>query len=175
MALNIRYFFIVLLFITIVASIFLKPFSSVKIKRENLPQVTFSSFKSFEITENGVESMGVGKEAYKYDKKIIIKSPDFMRRTANGIEKLSANNGIIVENSYVRLYGFAKLSRDDNLTIKSSKMIYNIKKSFYSTEGDKFVAYYGKNIMTGESLKYYQKSGKIFADNIYAKIFEEDR
>ena len=175
MALNVKYFFITLLFGSVIAAVLLKPFETIKIKKENIPQLKFVSFKSFEITKKGVESIGFGSEALKYEKRLTIKFPKFMRQTKKGIETVSANNGVIVEDSYVRLYDFVELSRDDNLTIKSSKMLYDMKTKLYSTEGNRFEAYYGKNVVTGESLKYYQKSGKIFADKIYAKIFEEDR
>jgi len=174
-ALNVKYFFIALLFGSIIAAALLKPFETVKVKKDNLPQLKFVSFESFEITKKGVESVGFGSEAFKYEKKLTIKFPKFMRKTNKGIETVSANNGVIVEDSYVRLYDLVELHRDDNLTIKSSKMLYDMKAKIYSTEGDKFEAFYGKNIVTGQALKYYQKSGKIFADRIHAKIFEEDR
>ena len=50
-----------------------------------------------------------------------------------------------------------------------------MKTNIYSTQGDRFKAYYGENIVTGDNLKYYQESGKIFADKIDAKIYNEDR
>lgn len=175
MALNVKYFFIALLFGSIVAAIFLKPFETIKIEKENLPQLKFISFESFEITKKGVEAVGFGREAFKYERNLTIKFPKFMRQMHKGIETISANNGVIVEDSYARLYDLVELHRDDNLTIKSSKMLYDMKTKIYSTEGSRFEAIYGKNIVTGEALKYYQKSGKIFADRICAKIFEEDR
>ncbi|HIP15347.1 MAG TPA: hypothetical protein EYG74_07650 [Sulfurimonas autotrophica] len=175
MALNVKYFFISLLFGSILAAILLKPFETVKFKKENIPQLKFVSFESFEITKKGVEYVGFGREAFKYKKKLTIKFPKFMIQTHKGVETISANNGVIVEDSYIRLYDLAELHRDDNLTIKSSKMLYDMKTKLYSTEGNKFEAYYGKNVVIGQALKYYQKSGKIFADRIQAKIFEEDR
>jgi len=174
-ALNVKYFLIALLFGSIVAALLLKPFETIKIQKENLPQLKFVSFEIFEITKKGVEFVGFGSEAFKYERNLTIKFPKFKRLTNKGIERISANNGVIVEDSYVRLYDLVELHRDDNLTIKSSKMLYDMKTKLYSTEGNRFEAYYGKNIVTGEALKYYQKSGKIFADRIYAKIFEEDR
>ena len=174
MALNVNYFFIALLFGSIVAAIFLKPFETIKIEKENLPQLKFISFESFEITKKGVESVGFGREAFKYERNITIKFPKFMRQTHKGVETVLANNGVIVEDSYAKLYGLVKLHRDDNLTIKSSKILYDMKTKIYSTKKDRFEVHYGRNVLTGETLKYHQKSGKIFADRIYAKIFEED-
>ena len=174
MALNVNYFFIFLLFVSILAAILLKPFETLKAEKENLPQLKFVSFESFEITKRGVESIGSGSKAFKYDKKLIIKFPKFMRQTRKGVEIVSANNCIVVKDSYVKLYDLVELHRDDNFTIKSSRMLYDMQTKLYSTEGDRFEVYYGKNVVVGEALKYYQKSGKIYADKIEAKIFEED-
>ena len=175
MALRVNIFFIFLLFGAIIASILLKPFKTFKAKKEDTPQLRFVSFESFKITKKGVESIGFGSVALKHNKKLIIKSPKFMRQTNKGIEIISANSGEIVEDSYIKLYNFVELRRNDNFAIKTSKMVYDMKTEIYSTKGSRFEVNYGKSIVIGESLRYNQKSGKIFADKIKAKIFEEGR
>jgi len=172
--LRVNIFFIFLLSGAIVAAILLKPFETLEAKKENIPQLKFVSFESFKITKRGVESIGFGSVALKYDKNLTIKFPKFMRQTSRGVERVSADNGVIVEDSYIKLYNSVELHRNDNFVIKSSKMVYDMKTKLYSTEGNRFEVKYGKNIVTGESLKYNQKSGKIFADKIEAKIFGED-
>jgi len=174
-ALNIKHFFIVLLSVSIAAAVLLKPFDTIKVKHGNLPQLKFVSFESFEITKKGVESIGFGSEALKYEKKVTIKFPKFMRQTDKGVEKVFANRGEIVEDLYIKLYDSVELHRNDNLIIKSSKIVYDMKTNIYSTQGDKFEAYYKEDVITGEDLKYNRNSGKIFADKIYAKIYDEDR
>jgi len=170
-ALNVKYFFIALLLGSIATVVLLKPFKTIEIKRKGYPQLEFISFKSFEITKDGVKSISSGSKAFKYDKKVVIKFPKFTRQTKKGVERVFANNGIVVENSYIKFYDSVELHRDDNLTIKSSKILYDMKTNTYSTKRDRFEAIYGKNIVNGEALKYCQKSGKIFAKKIYAKIY----
>jgi len=173
-ALNLKYSLLLLLTATLGAIFFLKPHKIGNVEKKGVPQVVFLDFKNFEITPDGVESMGRGLMAEKFATVMKVKSPAFRRVTPHGIESIRAKEALYKENRSLLFSKDVKLTREDGWIVSTQKLFYDFKKRVYTTKGLPFVAIYGKSVIEGKNMFYYQKSGKIIADSIKAKIAEED-
>ncbi len=134
----------------------------------------FADFISFEITKNGVESTGRGEIAEKFGRIMKIKAPYFRRLTSHGIESIEAKEALYTQNRSIYFSKDVKLMREDGWYVETDRLYFDLKKKIYTTQGRPFTAYYGKSVIVGRSMVYYQKSGKIRADSIKAKIATED-
>lgn len=174
MALNIKHLLLLLLAATLAAIFFLKPHKISAVKKEGIPQILFLDFISFEISTYGVESVGRGLMAEKFADSMRVKAPKFRRLTPQGTEAIKAKDALYKENRSLLFDKDVELTRDDGWRINTQKLYYDLKRRVYSTEGLPFIARYGKSVIEGKNLFYYQKSGKIRADSIKANIAEED-
>ncbi len=174
MALNIKHALFILFAAALAAIFFLKPHKVGTVEKKGVPQITFFDFNSFEITEKGVESTGRGLMAEKFSHIMKIKAPRFKRLTPHGIESVEAKEAIYTEKRSLLFDKSVVLSREDGWRITTDRIYYDIKKRLYSTQGYPFTAYYGKSVVRGKNMVYYQKSGKIKADSIKADIATED-
>ncbi len=174
MALSIKHILIILFAVTLAAIFFLKPHQTGRVEKKGVPQIMFFDFKSFEITANGVESIGRGLMAEKFARLMKIKSPYFKRLTPHGSESVESKEAIYTENRSLLFKKNVKLWREDGWSITTDRINFNIKKKIYSTQGLPFVAHYGESVVEGKNMVYYQKSGKIKADSIKANIVTED-
>jgi len=165
---------LLLFVVTLAAIFFLKPHRTGKVEKKGVPQIVFFDFKSYEITRNGVESIGHGLMAEKFTNIMKIRAPFFKRLTPAGSESVEAKEAIYTENRSLLFKNDVKLWREDGWRIATERVYFDIRRRIYSTQGLPFVARYGRSVVRGKNMVYYQKSGKIIADSIDANIATED-
>ena len=170
MDLNIRHF-VAILFVASVAALFLlKPHHVTFVNKKGIPQAAFYDFKTYEITSRGVDDILTGTTAKKYPRRLRIEAPRMRRRTPQGDESVTANIGELREKRDIRLDGNVTLRRNDGWRLRTSHLRYAFASRLYTTEGRAFVIDYGQSRIWGKKLRYYQKSGKIYARKIRANI-----
>ncbi|WP_457595003.1 hypothetical protein [Hydrogenimonas sp.] len=174
MGLSIKHLLLLLFFTTLAAIFFLKPHKVGTIEKKGIPQIMFLDFKSYQISEEGVESIGRGLMAEKFGPVMKVKAPYFRRLTPHGVETIEAKEGVYTENRSLLFSRDVRLSREDGWRIATNRVFYDLKKGIYTTQGAPFVAHYGRSVVEGKNMVYYQKSGKIRADSIKANIVNED-
>ncbi len=172
--LNIKHALFILLAAALAAIFLLKPHRVATVDKKGIPQIVFFNFESFEITKNGVESVGRGMMAERFSNVMKVKDPYFKRLAPHGVESIAAKEALYRENRNILFTKSVVLLRDDGWKILTERINYDIKKGNYSTQGYPFTAYYGKSVVRGKNMVYYQKSGKIRADSIKADIETED-
>jgi len=172
--LSIKHLLLLLLAATLAAIFFLKPHKVGTVEKKGIPQIMFLDFESFRISRDGVESIGRGLMAEKFGRIVKIKAPYFRRLTPHGIETVEAKEGIYTEKRSLLFSRDVRLVRDDGWRITTNRVFYDLKKRVYTTQGAPFVAHYGRSVVEGRNMVYYQKSGTIMADSIKANIADED-
>ncbi|WP_300366950.1 LPS export ABC transporter periplasmic protein LptC [Hydrogenimonas sp.] len=174
MGLTIKHFILLFFALAVTALFLLKPYHVSYVNKKGVPQVAFIDFESYEITPKGVLNHLKGTLAKKFSDTLIIENPKLTRLAPRGKESLSARKAIFTQNRGIELKEDVHLSRSDGWNIETSRLYYDIASKLYTTEGSEFLITYGRSIVTGRNLYYYQKSGKIKAETIHAKIAEED-
>ncbi len=174
MDLNIRHF-ILLLFILACAAIFLlKPHHVARIDKREIPQIAFIDFESYEIRPEGVTDHLKGREAKKYPHMLRVRHAELLHLAPKGKESVRADEAIFMEKRGVELKENVHLLKSGGWRLDTSRLYYIPQKKIYTTRGADFVITYGKSVIHGKNLYYYQKSGKIKAESIHARIAEED-
>lgn len=159
---------------TLAAIFFLKPHQTGRVEKKGVPQIMFIDFRSFEITEKGILSVGRGLVAEKFPQFMKIKSPYFKRLTPQGRESIKAKEAVYNEDGTLLFERSVVLKLEEGWQIDTEKTYFDLKRKVYSTAGLPFTARYGESVVRGKNMFYYQKSGKITADSIKADIATED-
>ncbi len=156
------------------AIFFLKPHHVTIIEKKGIPQVSFHNFTAYEIKKSGVTDILKGKRAQRFGSQTIVDLPDLHRLGERGEETVSARRAVFTEKRGIELKKDVKLQRSDGWTMRTSRLYYDLRNRLYTTGSAPFVITFGKSVVYGKKLRYYQKSGKIRAESIRAKIAEED-
>ena len=168
--------FVLLLFAATIAAVFLlKPHRIDVVSKKGVPQVQFIDFDSYEITKAGVDAWLKGALGEKYGPKMHIRKLKLKRRSAAGTEYVTASEALLDDHRSIQLEKKVYLTRSDGWKFVTQRLRYDMKKRIYSTQNLPFVAYYGRSVLHGTNLRYMEKSGKIMAQKIHAKLYEEDR
>ncbi len=175
MDLNIRHFVAILFAASVAALFLLKPHHVTFVDKKGIPQAVFYDFQTYEITPRGVNDILTGLTAKKYPHRLRIEAPRMRRQTPQGEESVAANVGEFREKRDIRLDGNVTLRRSDGWRLRTSHLRYAFAKRLYTTEGRAFVIDYGESRIWGRKLRYYQKSGKIYARKIRANIVRKGR
>ena len=173
MDLNIRHF-ILFLFVLAGAAIFwLEPHHVSLIEKKGIPQIAFIDFESYEITPEGVTNHLKGASAKKFLHTLRVQDAELVHLTPKGEESVRAKEAIFIENRGIELKDDVHLMKS-GWRLDTNRLFYVFEKKLYTTRGAPFVITYGQSVVHGKNLYYYQKSGKIKAESIHAKIAEED-
>ncbi|NPA30261.1 MAG: LPS export ABC transporter periplasmic protein LptC [Epsilonproteobacteria bacterium] len=174
MDLNIRHFIGAMTLLALAAVFLLKPYHVSVSRKEGVPQVAFFDFDSYTIFPEGVRDYLKGSAAWKFGKKLMVYDPVLNRLGDQGREKVVAEEALFVINKAIELKKKVVLERDDGWRMRTPYLYYDMRMKAYTTDKAPFVITYGESIVTGRHLRYYQKSGKIKALNIHAKISRKD-
>ncbi len=174
MDLNIRHFIGAMMLLALAAIFWLKPYHVSVTKHEGVPQVAFFDFDSYTIFPEGVRDYLKGSAAWKFGEKLMVYDPVLNRLGEQGREKVVANEALFVINKAIELKKDVLLEREDGWKMRTPYLYYDMRMKAYTTDRAPFVITYGKSIVTGRHLRYYQKSGKIKALSIHAKISRKD-
>ncbi len=137
------------------------------------PIMQFNNVKTYIISNDGIKAFIEAKMAKRFkdrDELYFIHSNRKIKKTK---EQLSANKGIL-KNNFLYLYGNVIYKNDQNITLTSNTVIYNIKKDILSSK-TKFKLIFNKNVVIGKSFIYFKKQQKLFASNIKANIIMEKK
>ncbi len=174
MGLNIRHFIGIMTIVSASALFFLQPYHVTIIEKHGVPQVAFFDFTTYEIEKSGVSAIVVGSRAERFGKKSVIQNPELRRVAEKGTETVRAKRAILTDNRGIELKKDVLLSRSDGWTMRTARLYYDIPKKLYTTFDAPFVITFGRSVVHGRALRYDQKSGKIKARSIRAKIVDED-
>jgi LPS export ABC transporter protein LptC len=172
--LNIRHFIFLLFVLAFSAIFFLEPYHVSPVVKRGIPQVAFIDFESYEIEKDGITSHLKGKRAEKFPRILRVERAQLVHLAPRGEESVRADEAIFFLQERIELKNNVHLAKSDGWRLDTDRLYYIIGKKLYTTRGSDFTITYGKSVVHGKNLYYYQKSGKIRAESIDAKIAEED-
>ncbi len=79
-----------------------------------------------------------------------------------------------MQNDILTLSGNVLYKENDDKTLSSQKVVYNLKKDILSSDTF-FKATYKESKVWGSSFIYYKKEKRLLADNIKANILTEEK
>jgi len=137
------------------------------------PIMQFNDVKTYIISADGIKAFIEAKTAKRFKDRDELYFIHSNRKTKKMKEQLSANKGIL-KNNFLYLYGNVVYKNDQNTTLNSNTVVYNIKKDILSSK-TKFKLIFNKNVIIGKSFIYFKKQKKLFASNIKANIIMEKK
>ena len=163
---KIYHFFLTLIVLSIVWTIFLKPYKIEEKNVKDLAEVVFDDFILYEFDQNGLKNRLIGKEGIKYQDRLVVIEPNYLR-FENSEEKLKANKGVY-EKDIIHLFGDIEYTTKD-FTFFTQEAIYDMKNDIVKSKA-RFKLLTKTSEVIGDNLIYYRNVGKILAKNIYTKI-----
>jgi len=133
----------------------------------DVPLFELSTFIIYEINKVGLDTMMLGTKAIRYADRYSVDNINYTDNTQKYIANMKADNGIY-KNEILTLSGNIIYTREDGLTMETSKAIYNKKNSVTTIDND-FVSYKGNNRVIGSSAIYNNKNNKLASKNVIAK------
>ena len=111
--------------------------------------------------------MMLGTKAIRYADRYSVNNINYTDNTQKYIANMKADNGIY-KNDILTLTGNVLYTREDGLTLETSKAVYN-KKNKVTIINNNFVSYKGNNRVIGSSAIYNNKNNKLASKNVIAK------
>jgi len=153
---------------------FSKKFNNKHLKNDELvPLIKFTDIESFNIDENGIDTIIKAQKALRFKKFDKLEKVNIVTFARGQTESLRAKEAKY-ENDTAYLYGDVLYKREDNLTIKTQKVVYNIKKELIFSQNP-FTLINDKVKIEGNSFSYNKQKGIIKATEIVALIKETER
>ncbi len=134
---------------------------------KDVPLFELSDFTMYELNPKGLTTILLGSNATRYSDRYTIKNMDYTDNSKKYIANMVSDFGVY-KNEIVKLIGHVIYVREDGLTFKSQKALYN-KKTADITSNTKYIAYLNNNVITGSYIKYNNISEKIYSKNVIAK------
>lgn len=166
MSLN-RFFFLFFL-ASLGVYFFLTPYVIDQKRIAEIPQFEFSSFAAYELEDENLKVMITGKKAKRFEHYYIIEDFALFREVNSSIESVSALHGRY-ENDLVTLEGEVQYQGANDLSVSTDKAKYHLG---YETLDIRlpFEMTQNNSVVTGSSLFFNQKNGRISANDIHASI-----
>jgi len=133
----------------------------------DVPLFELSTFIIYEINKMGIDTMMLGTKAIRYADRYSVNNINYTDNTQKYIANMKADNGIY-KNDILTLTGNVLYTREDGLTLETSKAVYN-KKNKVTIINNNFVSYKGNNRVIGSSAIYNNKNNKLASKNVIAK------
>ncbi len=134
---------------------------------KDVPLFELSDFTMYELNPEGLTTILQGTTGTRYADRYTIKDMDYTDNSKKYIANMISDFGVY-KNEIVKLTGHVVYVREDGLTFKSEKAIYN-KKTADVISNTKYIAYLNDNIVIGNYIKYNNISKKIYSKNVIAK------
>lgn len=134
---------------------------------KDVPLFELSDFTMYELNPEGLTTILQGTTGTRYADRYTIKDMDYTDNSKKYIANMISDSGVY-KNEIVKLTGHVVYVREDGLTFKSEKAIYN-KKTADVISNTKYIAYLNDNIVIGNYIKYNNISKKIYSKNVIAK------
>lgn len=169
---KLTHFFIILLLFSVSLFVFLQPGSYAKNSDENIAQIEIEDFSIYELNKIGVKSVLSGTIGRQFSTHYEVENAHYVENKKDLSEHLYADIGRFKKN-IAYLDENVRYFREDGLSFESDHAIYNMKKeSLFVPE--KFILTQHENIIYGQKLRYFAKSGKISAKKVDANYYLED-
>jgi lipopolysaccharide assembly outer membrane protein LptD (OstA) len=135
---------------------------------KDVPLFELKEFTMYELDRVGLHTIMLGSAATRYKDRYTVKNIDYTDNSKKYIANMKANHGVY-KNDIVTLTGDISYVREDGLTFKTQKAVYNKKTSnVISNVG--YVAYMNDSVIKGTYIKYNNDTNRIYSKNITAKI-----
>ncbi len=148
--------------------VFFKPLDIKQQTFVDVPLFKIKDLTMYELDRSSLKTIMLGDEAVRYSNRYIVKNMDYTDNEKKYIANMKAYKGIY-KDDLVTLSGNVEYIRNDGLTFKTTKAVYN-KKTFDITSDVGYVIYLNESIVHGSYIRYNNKKNKIFSKNIRAKI-----
>ena len=139
----------------------------------NTPMMELEESKIYNITYEGITAYLQSRVAKRYKNRYVLYDIFSNKKDNTESEQLWAKKGVM-KNDILTLLGNVLYKDSSEQTLKSQKVIYNLKKDILSSDTP-FVATYKKSKVRGSSFVYYKKQKRLLADNIKADIAMEGK
>ena len=165
---NINIFFIFICTFLLVILFAFKPLDIKQQKFVDVPLFNMSTFTMQELDKNGLVTLMSGSNGIRYKNRYTVDDINYTDSSKEYRANMLAKNGIYKNNNLVTLSGDVIYSREDGLTFKTQKVIYNKKTSVSKADGS-YIMYRDKNVVVGKKLRYNNSKEKIKSRNVTAK------
>ncbi len=142
-------------------------------KEKEIPLIKFTDIESYNIDRSGIDTIIKAKEALRFSKYDELKKVNIITFARGLTESLRAKRAKY-EKDTVYLYGNVLYKREDNLTIKTQKVVYKIEKEVIFSQTP-FILTNDKVKIEGNSFAYNKQKGIIKATKIEALIKETEK
>ena len=140
----------------------------------DVPLFELKDFTMYELDTKGLRTIMLGSAATRYSNRYTVQDIDYTdNEKEEYIANMKAKHGIY-KNDMVTLSGDVEYVRDDGLTFKTQKAVYN-KKSSDVVSDVGYVAYLNDSVVRGSYIKYNNEKNRIFSKNVTAKIQLQER
>lgn len=143
-----------------------KPLNIKRHSSEEVPLFSISSFTMHEINTKGLVTLMNGERATKYSNRYVVEKMDYTDNSKKYIANMRSNSGVY-KDDIVFLIGDIKYIREDGLTFETQLAAYDKNSNIALAEGE-YILYRGKNIVTGQELKYNNSLETIESKNVKA-------
>ena len=126
-----------------------------------------------ELDTTGLITLMSGSNAIRYSNRYTVDDIDYTDNSKAYIANMKANYGIY-KGFIVNLDGDVSYIRQDGIDFKTQHVIYN-KKTAIAVADEPYIAHQGKNIITGQSVKYNNKKNIIDSKQIEAIYYLETK
>ena len=164
---NINLFFSLLFFSLAMIFVLFKPLNLKEQSFVDVPLFELKFFTLFELNSLGLTTLMTGDSSTKYDDRQLVTNIDYTDNSQKYIANMKASNGTYKERE-VLLDGDIVYIREDGLTFKTDKAVYSKETETIETESE-FSAFRANNSVKGSSLKYYNDSQKMHANDVVIK------
>jgi len=164
---NVNIFFVIVSVGLIGIFVFFKPLDIKQRDFVDVPVFELGAFTLYELDTNGLITVMVGDEAVRYSDRYKVSNINYTDNSKKYLANMKANKGLFKDN-IVYLDGDVAYQREDGLSFTSQKARYNKKIKVAYTDTD-YIAYMGKNMVAGSSLRYDNLLKKVKSENVKAR------
>jgi len=141
-----------------------------KVKQQDfvdVPLFELFTFVMHEINPNGLDNTMNGSSALRYSDRYTIENVNYTDNTKKFIANMKANHGVY-KNDILDLEGEVVYTREDGLTLETSKARYNKTTAIVSIN-KKYITYQGSNKIIGSSAVFNNIKNKLTSKNVIVK------
>ena len=164
---NINVFFSLLFLGLAMIFVLFKPLNLKEQSFADVPIFELDFFTLHELDIFGLSTLMTGDGSVKYDDRYLVTNIDYTDNSREYIANMKADEGLYKDDA-VALDGDITYIREDGLTFKADRAVYDKKTEIIQTDSE-FTSFRSSNAINGSSLKYHNDSQKIEAKNVTIK------
>ncbi len=161
-------FFSLFLLISFVIYFGISPYVIDQKRLQDIPQLEFESFTSYEIEGENVNFIINGQSAKRYDDKVVFSDFVLHEESNNSISSVAAQSGLF-KGKEIILSDTVQYQSREGIVLETQKAVYHTK---YKTLDIKtnFRMQRNNSVITGSSLFFNQNNDKIEAKDVKASL-----